>query len=57
LGNWAAPSICGACKLIQVNAARDAAREILRHQHPQPGEAAAAAAASSAPAPEPPAEG
>ncbi len=38
LGNWAAPSICGACKLIQVQAAREAAREILRHQHPQPVE-------------------
>jgi hypothetical protein len=38
LGNWAAPSICGACKLIQVQAARDAAREILRHSHPQPVE-------------------
>ena len=40
LGNWAAPSLCGACKLIQVQAAREAAREILRHSHPQPGEAA-----------------
>jgi len=38
LGNWAAPSICGACKLIQVTAARDAAREVLRHQHPGPVE-------------------
>jgi hypothetical protein len=40
LGNWAAPSLCGACKLVQVQAAREAAREILRHSHPQPGEAA-----------------
>jgi len=38
LGNWAAPSLCGACKLVQVQAAREAAREVLRHQHPQPGE-------------------
>jgi hypothetical protein len=38
LGNWAAPNLCGACKLIQVQAAREAAREILRHSHPQPGE-------------------
>jgi len=38
LGNWAAPSICGACKLAQVQAAREAAREVLRHQHPQPVE-------------------
>ena len=37
LGNWAAPSLCGACKLVQVQAAREAAREILRHSHPQPG--------------------
>ena len=55
LGNWAAPSICGACKLIQVNAAREAAREILRHQHPQPVETTSPKAAD--PAPEPPAEG
>jgi hypothetical protein len=40
LGNWAAPSLCGACKLVQVQAAREAAREILRHSHPQPGETA-----------------
>jgi hypothetical protein len=38
LGNWAAPSLCGACKLVQVQAAREAAREVLRHSHPQPGE-------------------
>ncbi len=38
LGNWAAPTICGACKLIQVQAAREAAREILRQQHPLPVE-------------------
>jgi hypothetical protein len=36
LGNWAAPSLCGACKLAQVTAARDAAREALRHPHPAP---------------------
>jgi ribosomal protein S27AE len=55
LGNWAAPSICGACKLIQVTAARDAAREILRHQHPGPVEQPPAAPAAATP--EPPAEG
>ena len=44
LGNWAAPSLCGACKLVQVQAAREAAREILRHSHPQPGASTAAAA-------------
>jgi hypothetical protein len=55
LGNWAAPSICGACKLIQVQAAREAAREILRHQHPGPVEQTATPA--EAPAPEPPAGG
>jgi hypothetical protein len=55
LGNWAAPSICGACKLIQVTAARDAAREILRHQHPQPVEQPPAA--PEAPTPEPSVEG
>jgi hypothetical protein len=38
LGNWAAPNLCGACKLVQVQAARDAAREVLRHSHPQPVE-------------------
>jgi hypothetical protein len=31
LGNWAAPALCGACKLAQVTAAREAAREALRH--------------------------
>jgi len=31
LGNWAAPGLCGACKLAQVTAAREAAREALRH--------------------------
>jgi hypothetical protein len=31
LGNWAAPTLCGACKLAQVSAAREAAREALRH--------------------------
>ena len=60
LGNWAAPSMCGACKLVQVQAAREAAREILRHSHPLPGESAPAAS-QTAPAggtePERPAEG
>ena len=36
LGNWAAPALCGACKLAQVTAARDAAREALRHPHLAP---------------------
>jgi hypothetical protein len=31
LGNWAAPALCGSCKLAQVMAAREAAREALRH--------------------------
>jgi len=31
LGNWAAPALCGACKLAQVTAAREAARQALRH--------------------------
>ncbi|MBN2575653.1 MAG: hypothetical protein JXP73_13895 [Deltaproteobacteria bacterium] len=53
LGNWAAPTLCGACKLVQVQAAREAAREMLRHSHPQPGETAPAAdAAPQDPAPE-----
>jgi hypothetical protein len=56
LGNWAAPSICGACKLVQVQAAREAAREVLRHSHPQPGESAPALA-ETAPAGEPSAAG
>jgi hypothetical protein len=50
LGNWAAPSLCGACKLAQVTAARDAAREALRHPHPAP-------AAPPAEPPTPPATG
>jgi hypothetical protein len=56
LGNWAAPSLCGACKLVQVQAAREAAREILRHSHPQPGESAPAAAETPG-EPDRPAEG
>ena len=55
LGNWAAPSLCGACKLVQVQAAREAAREILRHSHPQPGASENAPAAEPA-APERPVE-
>jgi hypothetical protein len=55
LGNWAAPSLCGACKLVQVQAAREAAREILRHSHPQPGASENATPAEPA-APERPAE-
>jgi hypothetical protein len=47
LGNWAAPSICGACKLAQVQAAREAAREVLRHQYPQPVEQAPTAPAAT----------
>jgi hypothetical protein len=31
LGHWFAPSLCGACKLAQVQAAREVAREALRH--------------------------
>jgi hypothetical protein len=48
LGNWAAPSLCGACKLVQVQAARDAAREMLRQSHPQPGASEPAAPAETA---------
>jgi predicted RNA-binding Zn-ribbon protein involved in translation (DUF1610 family) len=37
LGHWFAPSLCGACKLAQVQAAREVAREALRHPTlPQP---------------------
>jgi hypothetical protein len=57
LGNWAAPSLCGACKLVQVQAAREAAREILRHSHPQPGQSAPAAEKPPADEPERPAQG
>ena len=49
LGNWAAPSLCGACKLVQVQAARDAARELLRHPHAQADAAAEAPVPESAP--------
>jgi hypothetical protein len=56
LGNWAAPSLCGACKLVQVQAAREAAREVLRHSHPQPGESSPAPA-ETAPALAPETEG
>jgi hypothetical protein len=56
LGNWAAPSMCGACKLVQVQAAREAAREQLRHSHPQPGAVEASAPTEPAHS-EPPAEG
>ncbi len=52
LGNWAAPSLCGACKLVQVQAARAAAREVLRHSHPQPGESAPPAEPAPATPPE-----
>jgi DNA-directed RNA polymerase subunit RPC12/RpoP len=57
LGNWAAPSLCGACKLIQVQAAREVARELLRHPHAQqPATPEPPAAAAATPAVEPPAE-
>jgi len=56
LGNWAAPSMCGACKLVQVQAAREVAREQLRHSHPQPGASEASAPTEPAHS-EPPAEG
>ncbi len=36
LGIWAAPALCGACKLAQVSAAREAAREALRHASTAP---------------------
>lgn len=56
LGNWAAPNLCGACKLVQVQAARDAAREILRQSHPQPGASEVQAAPAPAATAERPAE-
>ncbi len=43
LGNWAAPTMCGACKRDATEKAREAAREALRH----PGEEAPAPAAAS----------
>jgi hypothetical protein len=57
LGNWAMPSMCGACKRDATEAARQAEREALRASHPQPGEAhahevaAAEAVGPSEPAP------
>jgi hypothetical protein len=49
LGNWAAPALCGACKLVQVQAAREAARVQLRHSHPLPGSVETTATAEPAP--------
>lgn len=37
LGNWAQPSLCGACKRDVTEAARQAAKEALRAGHPGPG--------------------
>jgi hypothetical protein len=45
LGNWAMPTLCGACKRDATEAARKAEREALRASHPQPGESHAAEAA------------
>jgi hypothetical protein len=62
LGNWAMPSLCGACKRDATEAARKVEKEALRASHPQPGEAHAAevaaadAAAAAAPAETPPTE-
>ena len=42
LGNWAAPALCGACKLAQVTAAREAARHALRHPTVAPAPASEA---------------
>jgi hypothetical protein len=36
LGNWAQPTLCGACKLSQVQADREAARERIRRELAQP---------------------
>ena len=57
LGNWAMPTMCGACKRDATEAARRAEKEALRASHPQPGEAHAhEVAAAEAAAAEPPAE-
>jgi hypothetical protein len=50
LGNWAEPSLCGACKRDATEAARAAQREALRHP-PMPGAPAPEVAAAPAPAP------
>src|SRR5581483_6297333 len=49
LGNWAEPSLCGACKRDATEAARAAQREALRHP-PMPG--ASEPAPMTAPSPE-----
>jgi hypothetical protein len=56
LGHWSAPTLCGACKLAQVQAARDAAREALRHPTlpAAEGHAGDVQEAPAAPAPEAP---
>jgi hypothetical protein len=63
LGNWAEPSLCGACKRDATEAARAAQREALRHP-PMPGtpaspaeepSPAAVAVTAEPPTPEPPA--
>jgi hypothetical protein len=67
LGNWAMPSLCGACKRDGIEAARKVAREALRahpfgvpehHAEPSPPVEAPPPPAVEEPAPEtPPAEG
>jgi hypothetical protein len=56
LGNWAMPSMCGACKRDATEAARQVEKEALRASHPQPGEAhaheLAAQVAAEPPAPD-----
>lgn len=57
LGNWAEPTLCGACKRDLTEAARVAEREALRHPgtatHPDaPGEATASEEVAAAPASE-----
>jgi len=55
LGNWAEPTLCGACKRDLTEAARVAEREALRHPGaPQPGEAHVSEATEASPAPSSP---
>jgi len=56
LGNWAEPSLCGACKRDSTEAARAAQREALRHPTLPGAPAAETPAAASEPAPDAPAD-
>ncbi len=52
LGNWAAPSLCGACKRDATEAARKAAKEALREQFDAQAQAAAVPAPETPPSSE-----